>query len=95
MSVNERGEELLAADAERRVSMCTLVGELRSGGGTVVTFAVGGILSVEGDLGLGGNSVTAVTGVGGLGVGVRPLGTGLDLDLELLLRARAMMRIAA
>ena len=76
MSVNERGEELLAADAERRVSMCTLVGELRSGGGTVFTFAVGGALSVEVGVGFGGDYVTFITGLGDLvgGVVVRPLG---------------------
>ena len=56
------------------------------------TFAVGGVLSVERDLGLDGDSGTAVTGIGGLGGGLRPLGADLDLELELLLRARAMTR---
>ena len=84
----------MAACAERRVSRCTGVGGLRSGLGTVFTFAVGGELSVEEDLDFGGDSGTVVTGVDGLGGGLRPLEAGLDLEVEVLLR-RAMMRDGA
>ena len=62
------------------------MGGSRLGVGTVVTFAVGGGVSVEVDFGSGWDSVTAVTGVGGLCLGVRPVGSGLGLELELLLR---------
>ena len=62
------------------------MGGSRLGFGTGFTSAVGGVVSAEGELGLGGDSVTAVTGVGGSGRGVRPVGPGVGLDLELLLR---------
>ena len=96
MSSNEGEEDLLAVDAERRVSTCTGVGGLRSGLGTVFTFAVGGVLSVKGGLGFGGDCVIFVTGLGNLGGGLRPLGVEVDLDSELVLRVgRAMMRNCA
>ena len=96
MSLNEGGEELLDADAERRVSMFTLVGGVRFGLGTVFTFAVGGVLSVEGGIGFGGDCVTFVTGLGDLGGGLRPLGAEMNLDWDLVLQVgRAMMRNCA
>ena len=79
-------EDVVDACAEARVARWTWVGGSRLGVGTVVTFAVGGGVPVEGDFGIGGDSVTAVTGVGGLGLGVRPEGSGVGLELELLLR---------
>ena len=93
MSSNKGKEDLLATDAERRISMCTGVGGLRFGLGTIFTFAVGVILSVEGGMGGCGNCVTFVTRLGDLGRGLRPLEVELDLDCELVLRlGRAMMR---
>lgn len=79
-------EDVVDACAVARVARWTWVGGSRLGVGTVVTFAVGGGVSVEVDFGSGWDSVTAVTGVGGLCLGVRPVGSGLGLELELLLR---------
>ena len=96
MSSNKGEEDLLAADAERRVVMCIGLGGLRSGLGTVFTFAVGGILSVEGGVGGCGDCVTFVTELGNLGRGLRPLEVEVDLDCELVLRlGRTMMRNCA
>ena len=94
MSSNIGEEDLLAADAERRVAICIGLGGLRFGLGTVFTFAVGGILSVEGGVGGCGDCVTFVTELGNLGRGLRPL--EVDLDCELVLRlGRTMMRNCA
>ena len=96
MSSNKGKEDLLAADAKRRISMCTGVGGLRFGLGTVFTFAVGVILSVEGGVGGGGGCVSFVTGWVDLGGGLRPLEFEVDLGCELVLRlGRAMMKNCA
>ena len=79
-------EDWLVACAEARVSRWTVVGGSRLGFGTGFISVVGGVVSAEGELGLGGDSVTAVTGVGGSGRGVRPVRSGVGLELELLLR---------